>query len=318
MALPRTPGESGSRQTNRPWLTTTALAVALVILGIAGCQETTGKQPETVQDKLAKTSIAKKKKISIGVYEDTPLMGFRDDHGELSGFDIHLARSIARFLGFEESKISWVSLTTSERDTALQDGSVDLVVASYSITEERMKRVRFAGPYLVTTQAVLIRNELKGQIKEIGDLRAEGQRVCVTGASTTKQQLQDEGVEVETLTKRAECVQGVLSGKYRAMSSDRTILAGFVHQYPRDLTIVSMPFSGNERLGIGIPSHDEHLAELITYYLHRSYQDEQDGKATDWQVAYSENLAPYLGRIKQPRPDGEPPLLVDQDERNPR
>ncbi|MEV4754172.1 transporter substrate-binding domain-containing protein [Micromonospora sp. NPDC049559] len=307
------PGGPVARRDSDFLLTTGALLVALVLLVVAGCTGATEKPKPTVAEKIKETSLATKDEIRIGVYKDAPLMGYVEN-GVRSGFDIDLARSVAKFLGFEPSQIKWVELTTAERDTFLQAGQVDLVIASYSMTADRLTKVRFAGPYLVTTQAVLIHKRLEGQIREIPHLR--GHRVCVTGASTSKEQLEREKVEVETLTNRQDCVQGILDGRYQAMSSDRTILAGFVHQHPRELAIVPMPFGGNERLGIGIPKNDEALEQLVTYYLHKSYRAEQAGEATDWQIAYRENLWPYLGAIQQPPPDGRPIELFDQDVRN--
>lgn len=307
----------------RSLLTTLVVTLSLTLLVIAGCANNKDPQDPTVQERIAASTIANRDKIRIGVYEDAPLMGYRDPiTGQRSGFEVDLARGIAKFLGFSEDKITWVPLTTPRRETALQRGDVDMVVASFSITEERRKKVRFAGPYLVTEQKVLIPSKLAGQITELGHLRDSELRVCVTGASTTKEQLIKEGIKVETVSQREDCVAGLLDGRFVAMSSDETILAGFKSQRPNDLTIVNMPFGASESLGIGLPHHDAALQDVIGHYLLRQYEAEQAamrakdsvGQRTEWEIAYTKNLGLWLDDVNQPRPVDVPKLRDHGDQ----
>lgn len=293
-------------------VTTFAVVLALLLVVVGGCDSRSPSGTPSVEDKIAESTIAGRERLRIGVYEDSPLMGYFEN-GKRTGFDIDIARGVAEYLGYRENRIDWVKLTTPERVTALQKGEVDIVVASFSITEERKKFVRFAGPYLVTTQEVIIPSRLAGKITELGHLR--GSRVCVTGASTSKEQLESEGIQVETLNHREDCVRGILDGRFIAMSSDETILAGFRSQHPDELTIVDMPFSGSELLGIAVPHHDPALQDVIGHYLMRNYQDAKDGKVTAWQVAYNNNLGHWLGSATQPYPVGVPEL-IDRDGRN--
>lgn len=306
----------------RSLLTTLAVGLSLTLLIIAGCTEREKSPIDSVQETINKSTIATRDTLRVGVYQDAPLMGYLDEAGRRSGFEIDLARGIAKFLGFDEDRITWVSLTTPQRETALQRGDVDLVVASFSITEERRKKVRFAGPYLVTEQKVLIPAALDGEIAEIRHLRDSELRVCVTGASTTKDQLIKEGIKVETVSKREDCVAGLLDGTYVAMSSDETILAGFKSQRPAELSIVNMPFGASESLGIGIPLHDKALQDVVGHYLMRNYREEQaakkekdpSGRRTDWEIAYARNLGTWLEDVDQPFPV-DVPELRDHDDR---
>lgn len=295
-------------------VTTFAVVLALLLVVVGGCDSRSQSGTPTVEEKIAQSTIAGRERLRIGVYEDSPLMGYIEN-GKRTGFDIDIARGVAEFLGYRENRIDWVRLTTPERVPALQKGEVDIVVASFSMTEERKKEVRFAGPYLVTTQEVMIPSRLAGKITELGHLR--GSRVCVTGASTTKAQLQSEGIQVETLNHREACVRGLLDGTFVAMSSDETILAGFQSRYPDELTIVDMPFSGSELLGIAVPHHDPALQDLIGYWLMRNYRDAKEGRSTAWQVAYNNNLGHWLGPATQPYPVGVPEL-IDRDARSPK
>ncbi|MDG4768487.1 transporter substrate-binding domain-containing protein [Solwaraspora sp. WMMD406] len=237
------------------------------------------------------------------------------ERGVRKGFDVEVGRYIASSLGFEgEQRIEWVTLITEERITALRQGRVDIVIASFSITDERARDVSFAGPYLVTTPEVLIAAEYADQIQTIPDLRKEEIKVCAAGGSTTERLLTERAIPFEEAAGPPDCRDGILAGRYHAMVSDETILAGFKSQYPDQLQIVDMPFGVDESLGIGVPLEDEHLRNLVSYFLDKSYRQSQDGRTTAWETAYTNNLGPWLGPAEQP-PPLDVPDLVDHDDK---
>lgn len=316
---PRVPALAGR---GRSLVTTLAVALSLLLLIVAGCTASTEPPTQTVTERLKESPIWGKDQIRIGVYEDTPLMGYREPDGQRrrTGFEIGLARGIARFLGYKEEKqIEWVPLTApSQREYVLFRGEADLVVASWSIDTERKDGIRFAGPYLITKQKFLVSTARAGEVTEISHLKNSGLPVCVVGATTTQNPLRDENIEIDSRSRRADCVTGVLDGTYIAMSSDETILTGLQSQQPSELTLVDLPLDARaERLGVGIPPGDEALRDVVGHYLMRNYRQEQEGRSTDWQDAYNENLRDWLGSAKQPRPTDAPPLR-DHDDRGPR
>src|SRR5687768_9975065 len=137
--------------------TTMAVVLTLLLAAGAGCDSQRGPEPPSVQEKLKQSHIYGQSKLRIGVATLEPLMGVLDDNGKYVGFDIDIARYIAASLGYAgDQRIEFVQLATEDRIPALQSGQVDMVVSSFSITEERQKLVSFAGPYFVTTQEVMI------------------------------------------------------------------------------------------------------------------------------------------------------------------
>lgn len=311
---PRRMSPRASTGSVRAIATMIAVTLTLALTAVAGCQSRQDPKLPSVQDKFREARLIGKERLRIGVAEDEPLMGTAKS-GNRSGFDIAIARYIAESLGYDDKRLDLVSLsTTGDKIGALLKSEVDLVVASLSITPDREKLISFAGPYLITTQAVLIPVRMKGKIRTMGDLKKY--QVCASGGSTTEKDLLNRGVQVLPENTPKDCFEGLLEGKYDAMSSDETLLAGFWSQHREDFEILELAFGTHERLGVGVSRNNKALRELVAYYLNKSYQAQERGEDTDWLVAYRSYLRPWLGEAKQPEPV-DVPELRDFDDRAP-
>ncbi|MFU8852714.1 transporter substrate-binding domain-containing protein [Micromonospora sp. SL1-18] len=298
--------------------TTLAVALTLTLAAAAGCDNRQKPALPSVLDKLRESHIDDQPKIKIGVSTTEPLMGELRD-GRHSGFDVEIARYIAASLGFEgDQRIEWKSLDTEGRIPALQAGTVDLVVSGFSMTEERKKLVSFAGPYFVTTQEVMVPKRLKDRIRTIEDLRKPEYRICTSGGSTTETELEKHGVKTYVAKEVGDCVEGIRKDRYDAVSSDETILAGFLSRYPTEFEIVDMPFGTSELLGIGVPIGDPALRDLVAFFLQKSYLEGRKNNSSPWLTAYNHSLGPWLKEDRsQPQPL-DVPKLVDFDDKAPR
>lgn len=293
-----------------------AVTLTLALAAGAGCESRQDTELPSVRELLEKSHVNGQATLKVGVATREPLMGMREN-GVYSGFDIEIARYIAGSLGYTgDQQLEFVPLTTENRIAALQGGQVDLVVASFSMTEERARLVSFAGPYFVTTQEVLVPNRMKDKIRTMEDLRNPAYRICVSGGSTTEAELVQRGIQVQVLTTTTDCLEGIREDRYDAMSSDETILAGFRSQYPKDFQIVDLPFGTSELLGVGVPISDPALRDLVAYFLQKSYLAGRRGESSAWQTAYNRTLGPWLGERQQP-PPLDVPELVDFDDKAP-
>ncbi|MEU5782333.1 transporter substrate-binding domain-containing protein [Micromonospora lupini] len=298
--------------------TTLAVALTLTLAAAAGCDSRKEPDRPSVQEKLRESHIYGQTKLRIGVSTDEPLMGDLRN-GQHVGFDVEIGRYIAASLGYEgEQQLEFVSAATEDRIPYLQGGTVDLVVSSFSMTEERKKLVSFAGPYFVTTQEVMVPVRLKDKIRTLEDLRDPKYKVCTSGGSTTEGELEKRQVKALVVKDVWDCVAGIRAGRYDAVSSDETILAGFLATYPKEFEIVDLPFGTSELLGIGVPIGDPALRDLVAYFLQKSYQQGRDGQASPWLTAYNRTLGPWL-RVEKRQPQPlEVPKLVDFDDKAPR
>ncbi|WP_089157584.1 transporter substrate-binding domain-containing protein [Micromonospora sp. NBS 11-29] len=309
-----------SRRRLRSLATTLAVALMLTLAAAAGCDNHREPPLPSVLDKLHESHVDGQAKLKIGVSETEPLMG-ELRNGVHVGFDVEIARYIATSLGFGgEQRIQWVALATEERIPALQSGTVDMVVSSFSMTEEREKLVRFAGPYLVTQQEAMVPTRLRDQVRTIEDLRRPGLKVCTSGGSTTEAELEKHQVQTYVVKTVGDCVQGIRKGRYDVVSSDETILAGYRSQYPTEFEIVDLPFGTSELLGVGVPIGDPALRDLVAFFLQKSYLEGRARGSSPWLSAYNRTIGPWL----KPDPDkSQPqpldvPKLVDFDDKAPR
>lgn len=307
-----------SRSRLRAIATTLAVALTLTLAAAAGCDSRKEPDLPSVQEKMRESHIYGQSKLRIGVATNEPLMGDLRN-GQHIGFDVEIGRYIAASLGYEgEQQLEFVSVATEDRIPYLQGGTVDLVVSSFSMTEERKKLVNFAGPYFVTTQEVLVPVRLKDEIRTIEDLRKPAYKVCTSGGSTTEAELEKRQVKALVVKDVWDCVNGIRAGRYDAVSSDETILAGFLASYPKEFEIVDLPFGTSELLGIGVPIGDPALRDLVAFFLQKSYLQGRDGQASPWQTAYNRTLGPWL-RVEKSQPQPlEVPELVDFDDKAPR
>jgi glutamate transport system substrate-binding protein len=317
--------------------TATVIAVVsmLIIVGAAACQDKT-KTPDrpSVEEKLAQAGLAdhdKHPKLRIGVYTNRPLLGFVDNNGTNQGFEVDVARYVAKNLGYDsDQKIEWVEIkTVNDRLTFLQQGKVDLLFASFSHTDKRCGKewdggdVLCAGPYLITEQSVIIPAAMDGKLSTIQDLENLRKKLCVATGSTSEKLLrEDRHMDVSSLDSTELCIKGILNGTYLAASSDRTILVGFASMYPEQLHVLGLKLGtadnpGIEHLAVGVPPSNPALRELVDYFLNKSFLEQQAGNKTAWRSAFDKHLGRWYGdQLTQPPPKRVPDLL-DYDAKAP-
>ena len=220
-------------------------------------------------------------KIRIGIKFDQPGLGFKKS-GTYVGFDVDVAKYIAKKLGYSEDEIIWKEAPSKQREAMLQNGDVDMILATYSITDERKKAVSFAGPYFVAGQDLLVR---KDDTSINGPEDLNGKRLCsVTGstsAATVKEKFASE-VQLMEQPGYAECATALFSGIVDAVTTDDIILAGLASASRGRLRVVGAPFT-QEYYGVGIKKGDQTLAWQINDAIGAMIED------GSWQRAINDN-----------------------------
>ncbi|MDC7121273.1 glutamate ABC transporter substrate-binding protein [Cellulomonas fimi] len=205
--------------------------------------------------------------IRIGIKFDQPGLGFKDG-SDYTGFDVDVARTVAEALGYSEDQIEWVQAPSAQRENLLQTGQVDMIFATYSITDKRKEVVSFAGPYFVAGQDLLVAAD-DDSITGPEDL--EGKNLCSVTGSTSAQRIKDEYAAGTNLLEQpgyAECVTALTAGQVDAVTTDDIILAGLaaVPANEGKVKVVGNPFS-EENYGVGLPMDSdkcEAINEAIT------------------------------------------------------
>ncbi len=209
--------------------------------------------------------------IRIGTKFDQPGLGLKDGD-TMTGFDIDVAKYIADKMGFSEDQIEWVEAPSAQRETLLQNKQVDMVVATYSITDSRKEVVSFAGPYFISGQDLLVRAD-EDRINGPEDL--DGLNLCSVSGSTSAARIKEEyaeGVQLIEQPGYSECLQFLTGGDVDAVTTDDIILAGLAAEAGGgEMKVVGNPFS-EERYGVGI-SQDSDWCEDITAAINEMYED---------------------------------------------
>ena len=224
-------------------------------------------------------------RIVIGTKFDQPGLAVKKPDGSMAGFDVDVATYVAGKLGYAPDQIEWKEAPSGQRETLIQNGQVDYIVATYSITDARKKKVAFAGPYLDTGQSLLVR---AGNTDITGpESLANSKRLCSVSGSTPAQRIKDKypGVQLQQYDTYSACVEALRNGAIDAVSTDEVILAGFAAQSPGVFTIIGKPFS-LEHYGIGLQIEDRELRGEINDAI---IAMQQDGS---WKAAFDRNLGP--------------------------
>jgi glutamate transport system substrate-binding protein len=224
---------------------------------------------DAFEDGTRMKELAESGEIVIGVKYDQPGIGFKDPAEDMpTGIDPELGKVLAASLGIAPEDITWKETISDNREPFLTGGEVDLVLASYSITDERRAEVGQAGPYYVTGQQLLVKSD--SDIDSLDDVA--GTEVCSVTGSTSLENIEAEGATPRGFDTYSECVDQVLSGAVDAMTTDGAILLGYAAENPDELKVVVDPFSEG-RYGVGYSLDHPEMCQWIVDTLSAAQED---------------------------------------------
>lgn len=277
-----------------------AIALAAGMVGCSGATAAPSGPSASVSDfpegsKMAE--IAEAGSLKVGVQTTYPLIGMQNLQG-FEGIDIEIAKLLADSLGVANDKIEFVPVTTPTREPFLQESKVDLVLAAYTVTQEREDVIDFAGPYLESPFAFLVPAGNPKNIETLDDL--EGLKLCTASGGSPEQKIRELAPAVAKdmvlFDSSAKCRDSVLNGSVDASTTEQAILASFVADNPDDLEVVTSakPYARGF-YGIGVrqeanPVFCEWINEELTEMF-------EDGR---WEKAYDDTLGTVLGAAPTP------------------
>lgn len=218
--------------------------------------------------------------VVLGSKYDQAGMGMREPDKTMTGLDVDIAQyvveTIATENGWAMPKITWKETPSAQRETLLKNGEVDMITATYSINAGRAKAVDFGGPYLVTHQALLIRDD-DASITSLKDLKP-GMKLCSVTGSTPAQKVKQAlpHLQLQEFDSYASCVEALHQKKVDAMTTDATILYGYSMQYPGEFKIIPLvkddgkPFT-NEYYGIGVAKGSTNTVTAVNNAIEKMY-----------------------------------------------
>lgn len=272
-----------------------ALVLSACSSGTPGDTET-GDAPEVAEVEFeAGTTMADLNEagsITIGTKFDQPLFGLMNPTtNQPEGFDVEIGKLVAAKLGISEDKIKWEESVSANREPFIENGQVDIVVATYTINDTRKEVVSFAGPYYLAGQDLLVLSGNPDGITGIDDVK--GQKVCSVTGSTSEQNLKDAGVTVLATDTYSNCLEPLRSGEVVAVSTDNVILAGLADQNEGEFEVVDNPFT-SEPYGIGLAKDDTDFRNFINDVLEEAYSD------GSWAAAWEKTAGKVLSTPEPP------------------
>ena len=268
------------------------LALVLLLAGCGSSVERPNPSPATV------SGAATDGKLTIGIAFDQPGLSLKTGDG-YSGFDIDTATYVAAALGVPAANITWKRADGDERQQLLMSGGADLIVTTFSITEDRKQQVDFAGPYFEAHQDLLVR---RNETEITSPETLNGKRLCsvpgTTSAANVKQKYLGQITLIE-LPTFSECVQALAASKVDAVTTDDVILAGFAAEdrYRGRLKVIGKGFS-DEMYGIGVKKGDTAMVQKVNAAL-KQYID--DGS---WAKSLNSTVRPSGYSIPEPPTPG--------------
>lgn len=234
-------------------LTATIALAATLVLGAA--------VPSRAADDNSVDAIKKRGTIKIGVKYDAPPFGsLNPQTNQVTGFDVDIARAIAKKILGSPDKVELVQVKSDNRIPLVQNGDIDAFVATATITPARMKTIDFSNVYYRAGQSLLVK---KGSsVRSYKDL--DGKNVCSVQGSTPEQTIRRlvPKANVVTFETYPECLTALRGGRIDAVTTDNVILGGYEAQDPANLELVGGLFTF-EPYGIGIRKGNASLAKAI-------------------------------------------------------
>lgn len=259
-------------------------AFALVAAGCGGSSSSSGSSGSAGSDAGIIKTIKDRGVLKVGVKADVPLFGYKDaSTGKIDGFEIDLARQVAKAVLGDENKIELTPVVAKTRGPLLDSGELDMIIATYTINDERKKQYDFSDPYYTDPVGLLVKKS--DGIKSIKDL--DGKTVAVPQGATTRKVI-DEAAKAAGVTVNfaefssyPDCKAALMSGRAQAYAMDTSNLAGYVDDQTE---ILPDKFSPQE-YGAATKKGNEALAKIINDTFNKMKSDgEMDKLLAKWKL----------------------------------
>ena len=200
-------------------------AVGLTSCGGSGSKEGDGNGGEKTVYRTV-DEIKESGEINLGVFSDKSPFGYVDENGAYQGYDIYLAERLGKDLGV---KINYVSTEAANRVEYLETGKVDIILANFTVTDERAEKVDFALPYMNVSLGVVSPDSRV--IKDVSELKADDQVIVISGTTAETyftENLPD--VKLQKYDTYANAKNALENGTAAAWANDNTEVIAFANE----------------------------------------------------------------------------------------
>ncbi len=277
-----------------------AAIASAAALTLGACSTAADPEPEAsaaaeFPEGSTMAALAEAGEITIGTKFDQPLFGLVGPDGVPVGFDVEIGTIIAGELGIAPENINWVETVSANREPFIEAGTVDIVVATYTINDTRKEIISFAGPYYSAGQAMMT-------LSTTDDINAPedmaGKNVCSVEGSTPAANVAENYPDANLVLFAAytDCLEPLRNGEVDVVTTDNVILAGYVDQSEGEFKVVGEPFT-EEPYGIGLSREDTEFRNWINDVLEEIFADGR------WDAAWADTAGTVLPPAVAPAVD---------------
>ena len=249
-----------------------ALAGVLALGELTGCGQSGGSSSGSLE------SIKERGTIRIGVFSDKPPFGYIDSNGDNQGYDVYLAKRLAKDLLGDESKVEFVLVEAASGVEYRQSNKVDLLLANFTVTKERAEQVDFANPYMKVALGIVSKD---GGITSVDQLK--GKTLAVNKGTTAETYFTENYPDINLLKfdQNTETFQALKDGRADALAHDNTLLFAWANENDgfevgvsslgSHDTIAPAVKKGNDELRSWVNDELTKLGE--EKFMHKNYQE---------------------------------------------
>ncbi|HTX53069.1 MAG TPA: transporter substrate-binding domain-containing protein [Candidatus Baltobacteraceae bacterium] len=212
--------------------------------------------------------------LIVGVRKDFPPLGYIDGTGQLVGFEVDLARYLARHLLGDEGKLQVQRVQAGDRITSLLSGSIDMLIAGVMVTDYSASVFAFSEPYLMSGSLLLVRRG--SSISDFPDV--VGKKVAVIEGSV-QEGVQEgvlgpaiQGVTLVKFWSVSAAVEALRTGQVDAFAEDDVLVWALARQYPQ-LAAVGNQFRPPHPVAVAVRKDDQELLAWVNGQLQNAKAD---------------------------------------------
>lgn len=227
------------------------MMLVLAVTALAGCGSNSVQKEEA-------------KKIVVGLDDSFPPMGFKDEKNEIVGFDIDLAKEVAKRLGRE---VEFKAIDWNSKEAELKSGRVDILWNGLDITDKRKENMLFSEPYMDNRQIVFVAKN--GKVTVAGEADLAGKTIGTQSGGTTeeyfenKPELKASMKEVKYYPDYINAFMDLENGRLDAVVGDEIIGRYYISKHPDEIQAIDTVIGTVSQFGIAFRKDDQKLRDEV-------------------------------------------------------
>lgn len=270
-------------------------AVSILGFGLVACGQNAETKNESAQDQSATSSIEQIKKngvVRIGVFSDKPPFGYLDEKGQNQGFDVEIAKHVAKDLLGDENKVEFVLTEAANRVEYLKANKVDIIFANFTVTPERKEVVDYAKPYLKVALGVVSPKD--APITDIAQLK---DKVLLVNKGTTADSFfskQHKEIKLQKYEQNTETFDALKDKRGIALAHDNLLVLAWAKENP-DYTVGITSLGEQDLIAPAVKKGNKELLDWLNKDLEKLSKEGVIHKA------YEKTLKPVYGDTVNPK-----------------